>query len=130
MTGEVIGINDQIDSGGTVNGNVGVGFAVANNMANTVVPRLIATGHAVKLGCSRPQEAYGSRPSGGYHWRAPCLRVSPRASLHEVPQHGNIVTIAGTGAEGVSTTSRAADAPKHTENPRHEAGEVAEKDQW
>jgi S1-C subfamily serine protease len=44
--GEVIGINDQIQSGGTVDGNVGVGFAVSSSTIRTIVPRLIATGHA------------------------------------------------------------------------------------
>ena len=45
--GEVIGINDQIESGGTVDGNVGVGFAVPSNTVSTIVPQLIATGHAL-----------------------------------------------------------------------------------
>jgi S1-C subfamily serine protease len=45
--GEVIGINDQIDSGGAVDGNVGVGFAVPSNTVSTIVPQLIATGHAL-----------------------------------------------------------------------------------
>jgi S1-C subfamily serine protease len=44
--GEVVGINDQIQNGGAVDGNVGVGFAVSSNTIRTVVPRLIATGHA------------------------------------------------------------------------------------
>jgi S1-C subfamily serine protease len=44
--GQVIGINDQIESGGTVDGNVGVGFAVSSNTIRTIVPRLIASGHA------------------------------------------------------------------------------------
>ena len=43
--GAVIGINDQIESG-AVDGNVGVGFAVASNTIRTIVPQLIATGHA------------------------------------------------------------------------------------
>ena len=43
--GAVIGINDQLQSGG-VDGNVGVGFAVASSTLDTVVPQLIATGHA------------------------------------------------------------------------------------
>lgn len=43
--GEVIGINDQIQSGGAVDGNVGVGFAVGSNTIRSVVPRLIASGH-------------------------------------------------------------------------------------
>jgi S1-C subfamily serine protease len=43
--GAVIGVNDQIESGGTVDGNVGVGFAVASNTIRSVVPRLIENGH-------------------------------------------------------------------------------------
>jgi S1-C subfamily serine protease len=42
--GRVIGINDQIESGGT-DGNVGVGFSIASNTAKAVVPVLIARGH-------------------------------------------------------------------------------------
>jgi len=44
--GHVIGVNSQIE-GGTVNANVGVGFAVASDTARTVARELIATGHAV-----------------------------------------------------------------------------------
>jgi S1-C subfamily serine protease len=44
--GEVIGINAQIESGGTVDGNVGVGFAIPSDTARAVVPQLIAKGHA------------------------------------------------------------------------------------
>jgi putative serine protease PepD len=43
--GRVIGVNSQIQ-GGTVNANVGVGFAVAGNTARTVAAQLIDTGHA------------------------------------------------------------------------------------
>jgi S1-C subfamily serine protease len=43
--GRVIGINDQIESGG-VNGNVGVGFAVPSDAAKAVVPQLLAHGRA------------------------------------------------------------------------------------
>jgi S1-C subfamily serine protease len=42
--GRVVGINDQIESGGT-DGNVGVGFSIASNTAKAVVPQLIAHGH-------------------------------------------------------------------------------------
>jgi S1-C subfamily serine protease len=42
--GRVIGINDQIESGGT-DGNVGVGFSIASNTAKAVIPQLIARGH-------------------------------------------------------------------------------------
>jgi S1-C subfamily serine protease len=43
--GRVIGINDQIESGG-VNGNVGVGFAIGSNTAREVVPQLLSYGKA------------------------------------------------------------------------------------
>src|SRR5262249_30821450 len=43
--GRVIGVNSQIQ-GGTVNANVGVGFAVAGNTARTVAAQLIDAGHA------------------------------------------------------------------------------------
>ncbi len=44
--GRVVGINDQIDTGGSSDqGNVGIGFAIASNTAQTVVPKLLATGH-------------------------------------------------------------------------------------
>jgi S1-C subfamily serine protease len=42
-SGNVIGINDQIESGGT-DGNVGVGFSIASNTAKSIVPQLIAHG--------------------------------------------------------------------------------------
>jgi putative serine protease PepD len=43
--GRVIGVNDQIE-GGTVDGNVGVGFAIPSDTAKSIVRQLIATGHA------------------------------------------------------------------------------------
>jgi putative serine protease PepD len=43
--GRVIGINAQIQ-GGTVDANVGVGFAIPSNTAKSVGDQLIATGHA------------------------------------------------------------------------------------
>jgi S1-C subfamily serine protease len=43
--GHVIGINAQIQ-GGTVNANVGVGFAIASDTVRSVAEQLIATGHA------------------------------------------------------------------------------------
>jgi S1-C subfamily serine protease len=44
--GRVVGINSQIQ-GGTVNANVGVGFAISSNAARAIADQLIATGHAV-----------------------------------------------------------------------------------
>jgi S1-C subfamily serine protease len=43
--GRVIGINDQIESG-SVDGNVGIGFAVPSDTSRTVARDLINTGHA------------------------------------------------------------------------------------
>jgi len=43
--GRVIGINDQIESGG-VNGNVGIGFAIGSDTEQQVVPQLLAHGSA------------------------------------------------------------------------------------
>ena len=43
--GHMIGINAQLQ-GGTVNANVGVGFAIASDTARSVAQQLIATGHA------------------------------------------------------------------------------------
>jgi putative serine protease PepD len=44
-SGHVVGINDQIESGGTVDGNVGIGFAIASDTARTIVRQLLTTGH-------------------------------------------------------------------------------------
>jgi S1-C subfamily serine protease len=43
--GRVVGINSQIQ-GGTVDANVGVGFAISSNAARAIANQLIATGHA------------------------------------------------------------------------------------
>ncbi len=42
--GEVIGVNSQIQTGGSGNGNVGIGFAVPSNTVKEVVAQLLATG--------------------------------------------------------------------------------------
>ena len=41
-SGRVIGINSQIETGGSSQGNVGIGFAVASNTVRQVVPKLEA----------------------------------------------------------------------------------------
>jgi len=45
--GRVIGINSQIITGGTSNGNVGIGFAVPINTAKKLLPQLKVTGSVV-----------------------------------------------------------------------------------
>ena len=42
--GAVIGINSQIETGGTGDGNVGIGFAVPSNTVKTVIAQLLASG--------------------------------------------------------------------------------------
>jgi S1-C subfamily serine protease len=42
--GEVIGVNAQIETGGTAQGNVGVGFSIPSNTVATVVAQLIKNG--------------------------------------------------------------------------------------
>jgi S1-C subfamily serine protease len=46
MNGKVIGINSQIDTGGTGDGNVGIGFAVPVDLVKQVTAELMATGKA------------------------------------------------------------------------------------
>jgi S1-C subfamily serine protease len=41
---EVIGVNAQIETGGSTDGNVGVGFAIPSNTVKTVVAQLIKSG--------------------------------------------------------------------------------------
>jgi S1-C subfamily serine protease len=42
--GDVIGINSQIETGGSGDGNVGIGFAVPSNTVKTVISQLLASG--------------------------------------------------------------------------------------
>ncbi len=44
--GRVIGVDSQIDTGGTSDGNVGIGFAVPSDTAQQIVRQLITNGHA------------------------------------------------------------------------------------
>jgi S1-C subfamily serine protease len=45
--GQVIGVNSQIETGGTSQGNVGIGFAIQSNTVKQVVGQIIKTGRAV-----------------------------------------------------------------------------------
>jgi S1-C subfamily serine protease len=46
--GRVIGINSQIETGGTASGNVGIGFAVPINTARNVLPQLKQNGRVTR----------------------------------------------------------------------------------
>lgn len=44
LTGELIGINSQILSGGAQGGNIGIGFAIPSNMAKNVLEQILKDG--------------------------------------------------------------------------------------
>ncbi|HXG83355.1 MAG TPA: Do family serine endopeptidase [Pyrinomonadaceae bacterium] len=44
LSGELIGINSQILSGGGSGGNIGIGFSIPSNMAKSVMEQLVQTG--------------------------------------------------------------------------------------
>jgi S1-C subfamily serine protease len=75
-TGRVIGIDDQIESGGTVDGNVGVGFAVSGETAKVVIPQLLQRGHAA------------------HAWLGAAVApIDPAIAqvIHSIPDHGVLV---------------------------------------
>jgi S1-C subfamily serine protease len=45
LSGEVIGVNAQIETSGTSGSNLGVGFAIPVSIMQRVIPALIETGH-------------------------------------------------------------------------------------
>ena len=45
LNGEVVGVNAQIETNGTTDSNIGVGFAIPVSIIRRVVPALIETGH-------------------------------------------------------------------------------------
>ena len=45
LKGEVIGVNAQIETSGTTNSNLGIGFAIPVSIVKRVAPALIASGH-------------------------------------------------------------------------------------
>jgi putative serine protease PepD len=62
VTGRVIGVNSQIETGGTQSGNLGIGFAVPSNSIRQVVPQL-ARGRTIAhawLGVETATSASGS----------------------------------------------------------------------
>jgi S1-C subfamily serine protease len=44
--GQVIGVNSQIETGGTSQGNVGIGFAIQSNTVKEIVAQILKTGKA------------------------------------------------------------------------------------
>ena len=86
MSGDVIGVNSQIESDS--GGNDGVGFAIPSNTVRTVVGQLISTGKAehAYLGVSIEQPASGSGA------RIAALRGSGTAAAKAGLRGGDVIT--------------------------------------
>ena len=126
-TGRVVGVNAQIQ-GGTVDANVGVGFAIPGATARTVAAQLIATGRAqhawlgVRVATIDPSSTKLLRgmPSHGVAITrvvkdSPAAAAGLRAAGRTVTVNGVEVPLGGdmiTGVEGkpIFTASQLADA--------------------
>ena len=95
--GRVVGVNAQIE-GGTVDANVGIGFAVASATAQSVAQQLIATGHA--------QHAVARRPARDH-------RPERAQDVHGLPAHGvavmRVVKGSPAATAGLQAATRADD---------------------
>ncbi len=94
-SGRVIGINSQIETGGTSNGSVGIGFAVPIDTARDVVNQLLTTGE-VKRGYLGIQGADGE--DGGAE-----IQPQPGGPAEEAGLEGGdvIFEIDGEPVEGI-----------------------------
>jgi S1-C subfamily serine protease len=122
-SGRVVGINDQIESGGTVDGNVGVGFAIASNTARTIVAQLLEHGHVahawlgIEVAPLRPEFAKLVRgvPDHGLLVlrivpKSPAARAGLQAGSQQITVDGETVPVGGDAILAVDghTTSTAA----------------------
>jgi putative serine protease PepD len=87
-TGQVIGVNTQIETGGAATGNVGIGFAVPSNTVKDVVAQILRKGHA--------DHAY--------------LGISGQALTTDVAETYNLPTRQGVLVASVTSRSGADDA--------------------
>lgn len=102
-SGRVMGVSDQIESGG-VNGNVGVGFAIPGNAVNAVVPQLLAAGKAQHAWLGVQVETIDSMIAGAVKGLpahgvlvVAVVKGSPAAKAGLVAGHRH-VTVNGVGA--------------------------------
>ncbi len=83
MQGRVIGINSQIDTGGTGDGSVGIGFAVPINLVKQVVSDLMTTGKAqhawLGVQLSEVNPTLASQVKIGSDFGAMIARVAPNS---------------------------------------------------
>jgi S1-C subfamily serine protease len=66
--GEVIGVNSQIQTGGTSNGNVGVGFAIPIDTVRTVAAQLIHNGKVVHASLGITGQAVDANVASVFHF--------------------------------------------------------------
>jgi putative serine protease PepD len=89
-SGRVIGVNSQIETGGSGNGNVGIGFAVPSNTVRQVVP-ILEQGKNVEhafLGVEAAADTSGLAPAG-----AEIANVTPGGPAEAAGlQPGDIIT--------------------------------------
>jgi putative serine protease PepD len=120
--GQVIGINSQIE-GGTVNANVGVGFAIPSATARSVSEQLIATGHAehawlgVQVATIDPSVAKIVRDLPAYGVLvvkvvkgSPAAKAGLKAATQQVTVNGTSTFVGGdaiVAADGKSISSTA-----------------------
>jgi S1-C subfamily serine protease len=89
--GQVIGVNAQIQTGGSTDGNVGVGFAIPINTVKTVVAEIVRSGRA--------QHAY--------------IGISAKPIQSSVVQQFHLPTAHGLLVQGVQAGTGAAKAGLH-----------------
>ena len=127
-SGRVVGINDQIDSGGAVDGNVGIGFAIASNTAKTIVPQLLTHGHVAHawlgievapLDRELAKIVRGLPDHGVLVVRvvagSPAARAGLRAGSQQVTLNGESVLVGGdailaAGGQPIATPAQLGDA--------------------
>jgi S1-C subfamily serine protease len=89
--GRVVGVNDQIE-GGTVDGNVGVGFAIPSDTARSIAQQLIRSGHVAHAWLGVEVETIPTLPQ----------------AVRGLPSHGLIVARVVKGSPAANAGLRAA----------------------
>jgi S1-C subfamily serine protease len=133
--GRVIGINSQIQ-GGTVNANVGIGFAIPSATARLVAEQLIASGHAkhawlgVEVETIDPSVAGVVRglPSHGVLLGrvvkgGPAAKAGLRAATHQVTVNGIGVPLGGDAIVSVDGARISSSAQLADAVARHKPGD-------
>jgi len=136
--GRVIGVNAQIE-GGTVNANVGVGFAIPSNTAISVAGQVIASGRAqhawlgVRIETINPGAAAVIRglPASGVMVvqvakHSPAAKAGLKAATSQVTVNGMSVPIGGDAIVGIDGKPVATSAQLADTVARRKPGERLE----